>query len=84
MTANHSVKATFVKAFTPPSCVVPKVVGKSLAKARAAITRAHCRVGTVSRKASSARKKGKVIGQSPKAGKRLRNGARVNVTVGKG
>jgi beta-lactam-binding protein with PASTA domain len=84
MTANHSVKATFVKAFAPPSCVVPNVVGKSLAKARVAITRAHCKVGTVSRKASSASKKGKVIGQSPKARKKLRNGAKVNLTVGKG
>ena len=84
MTANHSVKATFVKAFAPPSCVVPNVVGKSLAKARVAITRAHCKVGTVSHKASSASKKGKVIGQSPKARKKLRNGAKVNVTVGKG
>ena len=84
MTANHSVKATFAKALAPPSCIVPKVVGKSLAKARAAITKAHCKVGKVTRKASSARKKGKVIGQSPKAGKQMRNGARVNVTVGRG
>ena len=50
MTANHSVKATFAKALAPPSCVVPKVVGKSLAKARAAITKAHCKVGTITRR----------------------------------
>jgi beta-lactam-binding protein with PASTA domain len=29
-------------------------------------------------------KRGKVIGQTPKAGKKLKNGAKVNVTVGKG
>jgi beta-lactam-binding protein with PASTA domain len=60
------------------------VVGKSLARARAAITRAHCKVGKISRKASSARKTGKVIGQSPKRGRRLQNGAKVNLTMGKG
>lgn len=84
MTANHFVKATFARALVPPSCVVPKVVGKSLANARAAITRAHCRVGSITRRHSSARKRGKVVGQSPAAGRRLRNGAKVNLTVGKG
>ena len=84
MTTNHSVKATFGRALAPPSCVVPRVVGKSLAKARAAITRAHCKVGSITRRHSSARKKGKVVGQSPAAGKRLRNGAKVNMVVGKG
>jgi beta-lactam-binding protein with PASTA domain len=84
MTAIHSVKATFAKALVPPSCVVPKVVGKSLANARAAITRAHCKVGSITRRHSSVRKRGKVVGQSPAAGRRLRNGAKVNLTVGKG
>ena len=84
MTANHSVRATFAKALAPPSCVVPKVVGKSLARARAAITKAHCKVGKITGKASSTRKKGKVIGQSPKSGRRLQNGAKVKLTVGKG
>jgi hypothetical protein len=84
MTANHTVKATFARSLLPPSCVVPKVVGKSLANARAAITRAHCKVGSITRRHSSARKRGKVVGQSPAAGRRLRNGAKVNLTVGKG
>jgi beta-lactam-binding protein with PASTA domain len=83
MTTNHSVKATFAKAFAPPSCVVPKVLGKLLANAKTAVTRAHCRVGTITRRQSSARKRGKVVGQSPAAGKRLKNGAKVNLTVGK-
>jgi beta-lactam-binding protein with PASTA domain len=60
------------------------VVGKALAKARAAITKAHCKVGRIGHRASSKKKKGKVIGQSPRSGKRLQNGARVNLTVGKG
>lgn len=84
MTSNHSVKATFSKAaLTPPSCVVPNLVGKSLAKARATIAKAHCKAGSITRRNSNARKNGKVVGQSPAAGKRLRNGAKVNLVVGK-
>jgi beta-lactam-binding protein with PASTA domain len=60
------------------------VVGQKLAKAKSRIARAHCRVGKITRKHSSARKKGKVIGQSPRAGRRLANGAKVNLVVGKG
>jgi beta-lactam-binding protein with PASTA domain len=60
------------------------VVGKGLAKAKTAIRRHHCGVGRVTRKASSNRLKGKVIKQSPRAGKRLANGHKVNLTVGRG
>jgi len=59
-------------------------VGKTLGAAKTRIKRAHCRVGKITRKHSSARKKGKVIGQSPRAGRRLANGAKVNLVVGKG
>jgi beta-lactam-binding protein with PASTA domain len=38
----------------------------------------------VTRRASSARLKGKVVHQSPKRGRRLANGAKVNLTVGRG
>ena len=55
-----------------------------LAKAKAKIRARHCRVGQVTRKHSSQRLKGRVLSQSPKAGKVLRNGARVNLKVGKG
>jgi hypothetical protein len=84
MSADHAVTARFLAPLAPPACKVPKVIGKTMAKARAAITRAHCRVGKVTRKTSSSRLKGKVVGQAPKAGKKLRNGAKVNLTVGKG
>ena len=70
----------------PPAkkCKVPKVVGLKLAKAKAKIVRAHCKVGKVRKKSSSRRKKGKVIAQKPKAGKTLAAGSRVALTVGKG
>jgi hypothetical protein len=85
MTANHSVAAIFKrKAFTPPACIVPNVLGKTLGQATAAIVRAHCKLGTISRATSPLRKKNKVVTQSPAARKHLRNGAKVNVVLGKG
>jgi beta-lactam-binding protein with PASTA domain len=60
------------------------VIGNTLAKAKTKIRQHHCKVGNVTRKASSNHLKGKVIEQSPKAGKRFANGHKVNLTVGKG
>jgi uncharacterized repeat protein (TIGR01451 family) len=79
MTVDRAATATF-----RAKCVVPKLLGLTLKKAKARITRAHCRVGRVTKKRSSARKKGKVLAQKPKPGKRLAPGARVNLTVGRG
>jgi hypothetical protein len=79
MTANHTATAQFV-----PKCVVPKVVGKTLKKARARIKKAHCRVGKITKKASTKKKKGRVLKQKPKPGRILRPNAKVNLTVGKG
>jgi Tol biopolymer transport system component len=67
-----------------PKCVVPNVVGRSLSRAKAAIKRAHCRVGKITFKASRQAKKNRVLSERPRAGKRLRNGASVNLTVGRG
>jgi beta-lactam-binding protein with PASTA domain len=67
-----------------PKCVVPNVIGKFLPKAKARIAKAHCRVGTVRKKPSSLKKKGRVLAQTPRAGKKLTIGAKVNLTVGKG
>ncbi len=57
----------------PPSgtCRVPRVIGKKLPAARSAIRRAHCAVGRV-RRARSRRAKGRVVGQSPRAGRRVK------------
>jgi alpha-tubulin suppressor-like RCC1 family protein len=68
----------------PPPCIVPNVIGRLLPKAKATIAKANCRVGTVTKKGSTLKKKGRVLAQRPRAGKKLKNGARVNLTVGKG
>ncbi len=68
----------------PPKCVVPHVIGRLLSQAKAAIKRAHCRVGTITYKSSTHAKKNRVLSESPRAGKRVRNGTYINLTVGRG
>ena len=70
----------------PPvvKCVVPKVLGKTLPKAKAAIKKNHCRTGKVTRAYSKRFKRGRVIVQKPKAGKRLPAGSKVRLVVSKG
>jgi PKD repeat protein len=69
----------------PPrvSCVVPKVVGKTLAGARRAIVKANCTTGRIET-AYSQSKRGRVVSQAPRAGRRLKKGSRVNLLVSKG
>jgi beta-lactam-binding protein with PASTA domain len=66
------------------NCVVPRLVGLKLAKASKRIVSRHCRVGRVKREFSTVKKRGIVLTQAPKPGKRLQRGARVNLVVGKG
>lgn len=68
--------------FVPP-CVVPHVVGKPLPKARMRIRKAHCRVGRVRYKRAPLKKRGRVLSQKPRPGRRLANGARVSLVVGR-
>ena len=67
----------------PASCLVPKVRGQKLRRAKASIRRANCAVGKITRKPSKPAKKGRVLSQSRRAGAELRNGTRVNLVVGK-
>jgi beta-lactam-binding protein with PASTA domain len=67
----------------PPKCVVPKVVGLALPRASTKIRKAHCTVGKITRKHAATSKRGRVIAQSPAPGRKLKNHAKVNLTVGK-
>jgi hypothetical protein len=82
MTANHAVTATFAK--TAPHCVVPNVLGRSVATAETRLVRAHCTPGRLTRVFSPARKKGKVLAVRPRVGRVLANRAKVALVVGKG
>jgi List-Bact-rpt repeat protein/PASTA domain-containing protein len=84
MAADHAVTATFDADPVVVQCHVPNVKGKTLAKARRALTRANCRVGKI-RKAHSARvKKGRVISQRPAPRTVLPNHAKVALKVSTG
>jgi len=54
-----------------PLCVVPRVVGKTLAAAEAAIAGGHCRTGAIAHAYSKKTKKGRVIAQEPPPRTRL-------------
>lgn len=62
------------------ACVVPSLRGDSLAAARRALARAHCRLGKVSRRSRSGLPMA-VAGQSPQRGRHLRSGAAVSVSL---
>jgi hypothetical protein len=65
------------------SCRVPKVVGRTLATAKRRIRQANCKVGSLRRKRSGARRAGKVVRQSPAPRTTGRAGMRVNLVVGR-
>lgn len=67
----------------PAPCTVPAVVGKSLTAAKAALPRRHCRLGRVTR-VRSAKRRGTVVAQRPRAGRILPSGAKVNLAVSRG
>jgi len=87
---NLSSKAALLAIFrrfntgaAPRRCVVPKVLGLTLARARVAIARANCLDGKVSTRYST-RRRGHVIAQHPRPGRRLANGGRVSLVISKG
>ena len=66
-----------------PRCVVPRLKGLTLAKAKTKLRKAHCRLGKVARKKSKSRAR-RVIAQTPKPKKRLKAGTKVNVVLSRG
>jgi chitinase len=93
--ANYNAAASVPRSFTitrpaapppPPvvKCKVPNVVGKPLAKARTMITKAHCRVGKITKAYSRKRKKDIVIGQSKRPGRIVAKNTKINLIVSRG
>jgi hypothetical protein len=75
--ADESVTATFSR------CKVPRLVGQKLRAAKSRITKAYCRVGKVTKKKASKRKRGRVLKQSVRAGKLVSAYTKIKLTVGK-
>jgi hypothetical protein len=70
-------------ATTTPKCIVPMLVGTTLASAEATLIKRHCRVGRIRSVKSKNKQKGRVTEQQPAAGTRLRNGAAVDLWIGR-
>jgi PASTA domain len=67
----------------PPQCLVPRVIGDTLATAWKRIARANCRLGNVRRVKSTKERRGRVLRQIPGAGTLRPSDARVRLTVGR-
>ncbi|MBV9311387.1 MAG: PASTA domain-containing protein [Solirubrobacterales bacterium] len=75
MSADRVVRANF----SVKKCVVPRLKGKTLKKAKKALKRAHCKLGKVT---GRKRKHGHVKKQKPKPGKVLAAGSKVSIKLG--
>jgi beta-lactam-binding protein with PASTA domain len=85
MDAAKTVTATFgLVPHKKVFCIVPNVKRKPLSTAKRQIVAAHCRTGRVRKAYSKTVRKGRVISQRPRAGKKLVRGSKVNLVVSRG
>lgn len=73
--------AASAQAFAYKGCKVPQLRGKKLKAAKKKIRNANCKVGKIKKLHGATAKTGKVSKQSPKPGKILAPGSKVNVTL---
>ena len=81
-----SIRGTLVVSTSAPpvpKCKVPRLLGKTLARARRMIRVAHCSMGRI-RRARSSRARGRVASQKPKAGRVFAAGTKVNLVISRG
>jgi len=79
LTATRTVQATFLK-----NCLVPKLKGKTLKKAKRLLKARDCTTGKITHAASKRVRKGRVITQKPGPGRQLAHGAKIRLLVSKG
>ncbi len=84
VTANEVSDNISVLINRPGLCAVQQVVEELLAEAKREITRAGCRIGTISRVYAAYPVKGRVISEKPTFGAVLRIGSKVNLVVSRG
>lgn len=65
-------------------CIVPSLRGKTVRKAKTALRRAHCRLGTVRRARSGRVRAERVLAQKLRAGRNFPAGTRVSIVVSLG
>lgn len=64
-------------------CVVPNLIGKTVARAKKLLAKAHCGVGKVTRRTAKKKLRGLVVSQSPRARTVKRAGSKVSVVIGR-
>jgi len=79
-----SAVTTTTTTVTPARCVVPNVVGKTLATARTLIVKARCKTGKVTTVRSAKVAKGRVVSATPKPGRSVAVGTKVALAVSRG
>ena len=86
-TAQGQVAVVYEPPPTPPAplrCQVPRTKGMKLPAAEKALRRSHCKVGKIKHQTSRAVRRGRVTSTSPRAGRTLRAGSKVELFVSKG
>jgi hypothetical protein len=68
--------------FRYTACVVPNLNAKKLKAAKKKLRKAGCKAGKVTREDGVTAKTGKVVGQSPKPGGKLKSGTKVKLILG--
>jgi beta-lactam-binding protein with PASTA domain len=66
------------------ACTVPRLRGQTVAVAKRSLAKRGCAMGRVSRAYSRRVRRGRIVGQRPGPGLRLRRGAKVAVVVSRG
>jgi hypothetical protein len=86
-TAQAQVAVVYNPPPTPPAparCQVPRTKGMKLPAAEKALRRSHCKVGKIKKQTSHAVRRGRVTSTSPRAGRTVRAGSKVELFVSKG
>lgn len=73
--------ASSAQAFAYQGCLVPSLTGKKLKAAKKKAKKANCKIGKVKKLGDATTKTGKVSKQSPKPGKVLAPGSKINVKL---
>jgi subtilisin family serine protease len=79
-----AVLGPFVITGVTPACTVPRLRGLTVVGARRSLTKAGCALGRITRTHSRRVRRGRVVGQRPGPGLKLRRGAKIAVVVSRG
>jgi beta-lactam-binding protein with PASTA domain len=80
--AGGTVVAESAPGVSAKACIVPALVGKTVAAAKKALTKSNCATGKTTTRTST-KKAGTVIATSPAKGKNVAAGTKVALTVAK-